>query len=342
MLAANMSPNLTRTSLASCDKIGCMNAYDILASRAAQVRVAPGTTSYFSGVETHLDPALFNPRTNMLLPNVRMQIMSTLYTFWESRYSQAHTWSTVWVAGSGASYQWSAARSPGDLDVLIGVNYAQFRQTNQRFAGLGDIEISKMMDDEFRNILDLRTAHTILNGSIYEETFYVNPGATDIRAIMPYAAYNVTTNTWTVPPDANAKAPRSRDFVTAAREDKSKAKQILADYNRALREVEKSKDPATRLNNESWLKYTVEQGSQFFDEIHTGRHAAFRPGGTGYSDWHNFRWQAGKAGGYVPALQQLKILKTQAQNAIETKLYGAPIPDAEHALLKAAIWKAGQ
>jgi hypothetical protein len=43
----------------------------------------------------------------------------------------------VWLAGSAVSYQWSAAREPGDLDVLIGVDYIQFRKAHPEYKRTG-------------------------------------------------------------------------------------------------------------------------------------------------------------------------------------------------------------
>lgn len=317
-----------------------MDARDVLAARAVRAPVHKGSTSYFSAPDETLDPSLF--RNGKLLSNVRTIVLGNLYGFWERRYRNPQAWSTVWVAGSGASYQWSAARAPGDLDVLIGVDYHGFRRSNPGYTGLSDNEISENMNDQFREDLDLKTARSNINGTVYEMTFYVNPGATDIRSIMPYAAYNVSTDEWTVHPDEHPMAPDNRDFKAKAKEDVKRAKDLLKKYEDARREVIKADTPEHKLNAESWLKYAVENAAQMFDEIHEGRHAAFREGGSGYADWANYRWQAGKANGIVPALQSLKALRNHALEQIQVELYGERIPDAEHELIKAALWRAGQ
>jgi hypothetical protein len=77
--------------------------------------------------------------------------------FLNEKYRNPNLWAHVWIAGSGVSYQWSAARQPGDLDVLIGVNYIQFRRAHPEFKGLGDVEISRMLNEDFRTHLQPKT-----------------------------------------------------------------------------------------------------------------------------------------------------------------------------------------
>jgi hypothetical protein len=82
----------------------------------------------------------------------------------------------------------------------------------------------------------------------------------------------------------------------------------------------------------------VQQAKALFDDIHLGRRQAFGPGGSGYGDYYNFRWQAHKQAGTVQALNTLATTDVEAHKAQETDLYGAPLDDAATALAKAALW----
>ena len=161
---------------------------------AQPVQIQRSATSYFSAPEEDLDPRLFTG--HHLNGWVRNGILQLLFGFLNDAYRHSDLWCHVWLAGSGVSYQWSAAREPGDLDVLIGVNYVQFRKAHPEYVGLSDVEISKMLNEDFRNNLQPETE----NWNGFEVTFYVNPGATDIRTINPYAAYDLTHDEWTVNP----------------------------------------------------------------------------------------------------------------------------------------------
>ena len=126
-----------------------------LGSNSNPVHIQGTATSYFSAPETELDPKLFSEKT--LKGWVRNGILQLLFGFLNEKYRNSNLWAHVWIAGSGVSYQWSAARQPGDLDVLIGVNYIQFRRAHPEFAGLGDVEISRMLNEDFRIHLQPQT-----------------------------------------------------------------------------------------------------------------------------------------------------------------------------------------
>ena len=103
--------------------------------------IMPGSTSYFSAPSSQLDPKLFDD--NGLKPWARSGILSILFDYLGTHYANPHQWVHVWLAGSGVSYQWEAAREPGDLDCLIGVDYVKFRQDNPGFTGFSDQEIAQ-------------------------------------------------------------------------------------------------------------------------------------------------------------------------------------------------------
>ena len=162
--------------------------------------------------------------------------------FLNDAYRHPDLWAHVWLAGSGVSYQWSAAREPGDLDVLIGVDYIQFRKAHPEYMGLSDVEISKMLNEDFRNNLQPETE----NWNGFEVTFYVNPGATDIRTINPYAAYDLTHDEWTVNPSKEG-APHNYVWDDAARRDLSRTSDIVSRYSKAVTDLQAApNDPARR------------------------------------------------------------------------------------------------
>ena len=244
-------------------------------------------------------------------------------------------WSRVWIAGSGVSYQWSAAREPGDLDVLIGVDYLQFRKANPEYLGLSDVEISKMLNEDFRNNLQPDTE----NWNGFEVTFYVNPGATDIRTINPYAAYDLTHDEWTVTPK-QISAPNEKVWDVSAQRDLSMASDIVMRYSQAHSELSSATNDAARRNAEAKLQASLIQGTALYNEIHEGRKLAFRQGGEGYTDFYNYRWQAGKKYGTVPALRKMSEY-WQAYNTQQAEAtYGVELPDTQTLIRRAATYRA--
>ena len=108
------------------------------------VSVSQSSTSYFSDPESELDPSLFEG--HHLRAHVRDWVLDTVHDFLDSKYTGSSDWARVWIAGSGISYQWSADRDPGDLDVMLGINYVTFRHANPGYAGLSDMEIARMLN----------------------------------------------------------------------------------------------------------------------------------------------------------------------------------------------------
>ena len=297
------------------------------------VSLEGSATSYFSAPEQELDPELFSG--THLKGWVRNGLLHILFDFLTETYRHPDLWTTVWIAGSGVSYQWSAAREPGDLDVLIGIDYVQFRKAHPEYMGLGDTEISKMLNEDFRN--DLQPDTENWNG--YEVTFYVNPGATDIRTIRPYAAYDLTHNEWTVFPEKNT-APKQPVWDTMAERDHTMAIEIISRYSKALTDMQGAQNDASRRNAEFRLQQSLSQASMLFEDIHSSRRLAFSQQGAGYSDFYNYRWQAGKKLGTVPALRRLHeyLDMYKTQQAHET--YGIELPDTQTLIRRAATYRA--
>lgn len=286
------------------------------------------STSYFSEPSQTLDPTLFEGR--QLKGWVRQGILQLLADFFNKEFRHSELWAHPWLAGSGVSYQWEASRQPGDLDCLVGVSSVQFRKANPEYAGLLDTEIADMINELFRSMLQPQTE----DWHGYELTFYVNPGATDIRSINPYAAYDLKYNEWTVPPNPHQHAPMNVEWEAVAEADARTASQIHTRFNAALQDITVShaSDP-TRRNAEVRLAAAKQQAVALFDDIHAGRREAFSTTGTGYYDFHNYRWQAGKRSGAIPLLKTIKEHEAGGVN------YGVELPDARTLIRRAATYR---
>lgn len=294
------------------------------------MQIVPGSTSYFSAAADALDPRLFDG--NRLRPGVRTALLGMLMAHLVHHFERPDSWTHAWIAGSGVSYQWEAARSPGDLDVLVGIDYVAFRASNPQYAGMSDAEISKEVNETFYASLTPFTR----DWHGFEVTFYSNPWATDITAINPYAAYDLTLDGWTIAPDPRQHAPVVRSWQAMADRDAAEARQLVARYSQAVAEVRAARNPAHRVNAERTLHLAMEQAVGLFDEIHEGRKAAFSPYGQGYEDWGNYRWQAGKQSGIVPVLRAIKDYRDQAMAESQAQTYGMELPDAD-VLVRRAI-----
>lgn len=288
--------------------------------------ISGNPTSYFSLPESNLDPTLFQGR--VLRSWVRTGVTSLLNDFLNQTYRHPDLWAHAWLAGSGVSYQWSASRQPGDLDCLVGVDFIQFRKANPEFQGLSDIEISQQINEQFKEKLEPKTS----NWNGYELTFYVNPEATDIRAINPYAAYDLKFDEWTVAPSP-ISAPNVPEWEEVANQDSNKANEIVNRFTISMNEIKHAINPAQRRNAEIKLEAAAQQGISLYEEIHGNRKQAFGRGGKGYSDFHNYRWQAGKKLGTVNALRTVKDY--YAKNIPN---YGVELPDTSTLIRRAALY----
>lgn len=286
-------------------------------------------TSYFSQPANTLDPKLFEGR--VLRSWVRQGIMSLLMDFLSLHYRHPELWSLPWLAGSGVSYQWQAAREPGDLDCLVGVDFVQFRKANPEFAGLSDREIAAMINEEFHENLQLQTS----NWNGYELTFYVNPTATDIRSIRPYAAYDLKHDDWTVTPDPNQVPLWNPEWDQIAQNDAEMAHQIHTRFTGALQDVQMSTSAPMRRNAENKMTIAAAQGNALYNEIHENRSLAFSSTGQGYHDFNNYRWQLGKRYGTIDKLRGVReYMKSSLQSN-----YGVELPDANTLVRRAATYR---
>jgi hypothetical protein len=268
---------------------------------------------------------------NKLRPWVRNAITRVLFEYLAVRYTHPEKWTKLWLAGSGVSYQWSASRDPGDLDCLVGIDYVSFRKNNLEYSGLSDKEIASNFNEDFNAEL-MPTTHR-WHG--YELTFYVNP-QTDIRDINPYAAYDLLADTWTVEPSINDAPLYTRAWEQKAERDYKTANDIINRYSQALTDVKSTGNPAYRVNAERRLNEAVAQAIAFYEDIHQGRKIAFSQIGQGYSDYNNYRWQAGKRSGVVQALRAIKDYKDSADKATELETYGIELPTADTLIRRTA------
>ena len=306
-----------------------MNYYETLAQQAESVEFEPSETSYFSESAGHLDSRLFRGAT--LISNVRNAILVLLKNHLELGYNEPMSWSQVFLAGSGVSFNWQAHRAPADLDCLVSVDYVQFRQSNQEYKGWSDREISAELNQGFKNELHPRTDNFM---DAFELTFYVNPNP-NITELKPYAAYSVTDNTWVVPP-TRLEPPTDPEWLSAVERDKVKAVELVKRYSTALDQIKNAANDAMRINAEAALAVSVQQGAAMFEDIHTSRSGAFSPTGAGYADFANYRWQAGKQSGVVPALRKIHAMSKEANERFSKETYGIELPDTS-TLLRRAI-----
>ena len=265
---------------------------------------------------------------------VRTGVISILNGFLSHTYAQPELWAHPWLAGSGVSYQWQAARQPGDLDCLIGVDFIQFRKANPRYAGLSDKEIADQLNEDF-GTLEEQTADW--NG--YELTFYVNPAASDIRTIKPYAAYDLKYDEWTVTPDPQAAPPTNPEWDSRVSSDATSAHQISTRFNAALQDVRVSQNDALRRNAENRMTIAAAQGNALYNEIHSNRSLAFSPTGQGYADFNNYRWQAGKKSGTIQALRNIRQYMKDSLQATNAQKYGVDLPDSDTLIRRAATYR---
>lgn len=284
-----------------------------------------GASGYFSRPASGLDPRLFNGH-GQVYELVRQQILGTLYRHWTPLYTGAQDWSTVWIAGSGASHQFAADRGDGDLDILIGVDWERFFADNPAFANLTPQEAADLVNAELKAHLWPKTSRTLISGYPFEMTFYINPLGEHIEDIGAYAAYNLTADRWDIEPPDLPQDPRTLFTDTdwqAADEDRRTAAALRDATDRALAAARRSR-PGTPAWADaiSELRRTASRAAAFFDDIHLGRHAAFAPGGRGFLDPANFRWQSAKLSGVAQELAQIKRL--------DVELTATQRPDTPH------------
>jgi GNAT superfamily N-acetyltransferase len=229
---------------------------------------------FFAPGEKGLDPRLFDENDRMH-PIVRQHLLSLLNSFWTPKYGDSwQSWARVYLTGSEASHWYGN----NDLDILIGVDHEALNYHVDHFTGEPDDAVDAKLTDELRE--GLNDDARMLPGpdgketGPWESTFYVNPGSYDIKALKPYAAYDITRDEWAVEPVevpddfGPEKLPESTWDVFDALQKLIKA---IAELPDEVRERE---------------------GAALYDYLHADRHSAFGPEGSGLYDPANATWKA--------------------------------------------------
>lgn len=272
----------------------------------------PGHSGFFSAPAQTLDPDLFDGM--QLKPVVRHWLVSTL-TSGLRRYldlTGADEWLHAWLAGSGITYQWAGDRgATGDLDVLFGVDMQAFTRLNPEYSGLPESYVADRADEVLRQKLWPATAHQVFGQQTYEVTFFWSAETgKDITRIHPYAAYDLKSDVWVVPPPTLPSDPHAiypGDWYAAAGQDVDAAETIASRHGSLLDQLSSTALGSPQARNIMVQLQNVRGSARsLFDDIHLGRREAFGEQGHGYGDWHNFRWQHAKASGVVGALSAIK------------------------------------
>lgn len=302
--------------------------------------VSEASTSYFSDPEPELDPSLFEG--THLKANVREWVLNTVLDFLAEKYTAPDDWARLWIAGSGISYQWSADRDPGDLDVMLGVDYVRFRQANPGFNGLSDMEVARQLNVDMFTDLYPEIDGVSFGRTNFEVTVYANMGVTadpdGILTIHPYAAYDLTSDEWAVVPERHPHVYAHPSWNVTVEADRQRGEAIVSHYSKALEQVHGARNDAHRTNAVGYLKSTLDAASGLYDEIHAGRKAAFNQYGHGYADFHNYRWQSGKASGVIQAMKRMKDYADGAAKATEVETYGMELPDSDTLIRRAGTY----
>lgn len=300
-------------------------------------------TSYFSAPSTSLDNALFHGVH--LVPYVRDWVLETTHGFLNESFANSLLWARVWIAGSGVSYQWEHSQEPGDLDVLLGINYVEFRHSNPQYTGASDMEIARTLNEDFQELHQEVSPRRFGEG-LFDITFYVNPGVTaaenGINFINPYAAYDLTKDEWTVVPNTHPAPIHNRVWDDTTDVDRWRAEEIVKRYNSASASVLAAANDPHRRNALTALHASLDSAEALFEEIHSGRKAAFGPAGYGYNDFGNHRWQVGKSSGVVQSMRRLKDYYDDIRTEGSFETYGMELPNSDTLVRRAAMYRSAR
>jgi len=301
-----------------------------------------GSSGFFTPPSQHLDPDLFDGLT--MRPEVREYILATLTGALKAMGLQGmERWLYLWVIGSSMSYQWGETSGYGDIDVTFAAEPQAFAAANPDWAGLPAADTATIVKHYIHLNVAPGAAQHVFGGHAYEVTFFWNPDIQhgDIGLIHPYAAYDVISDRFAVPPVELPPDPASlypQAWAERAQQDTETAARLTRRHNALRRELEASPVGSPGYHNSgSQLALVAAQAQTFYDDIHLGRMLAFKPGGEGYGDWHNYRWQAAKGSGAAKALEGIIGISKTARDAADTELYGGPIASADEVLHRAMM-----
>lgn len=217
---------------------------------------------------TGLDPQLFEGGS--LRPMVRAEIMERLdrciRVDVQLAGSDWQQWLRVWIAGGSAS-EWAGGRPNDvaqDLDVLVGVDLPKAQEFSS-FEGMDAQQAATALNAAFRGAFN-DPQWQPPSGGTWSLTAYCNPlVGSDITAIRPYAAWDLTGSRWAVrPPHLPGHTLADFDPATVAH-----ARAVLAEARAVLRMAEPLR---TREARALW------------EHIHEHRCEAFSAEGTGWDD----------------------------------------------------------
>ena len=237
-------------------------------------RLSPETAAYRpdTGIfapTTGLDHRLFGENFE-LRPQVREVIMERLdrciRVDIQLAGSDWQEWLKVYIAGGSAS-EWAGGRPDSDaqdLDVLVGLDLAKAQGYNS-FEGMDEDQAATALNAAFRKCFNHRGWQAPFGGT-WDLTAYCNPRiGTDIRAIKPYAAWDLTDSRWAVKPP-HLPDHTLADFDPAVL---AHARAVLAEARAILRLPEPLR---TREARALW------------EHIHEHRCQAFSENGRGWTD----------------------------------------------------------
>ena len=240
-----------------------------------------------------LDRRLFTADEE-LKPEVRQALLGRLQGVLEPVLGQSWDAVTrVYLAGSEAS-RWTSPElvGNGDLDVLIGVAYSYARQEAPHLAGLTDVGIDKHLNAALQEHFNAPGWHPPFGPEdTYDLTGYCNNHALDIRAINPYAAYDLTNDEWAVkPPDLPQWSAEQFPQGPAVMQE---ARALIAQVRAVLRLPE---------------PFRTQEAVRIWDSLHQARGEAFSAGGLGWQGTGNVLEKAldQASGKLVEKLKQLK------------------------------------
>jgi hypothetical protein len=218
-----------------------------------------------------LDHRLFDESEHMR-PAVRDALMARLGGVLESVLGPDwHLVTTAWLAGSQAS-RWTGPdlEGNGDLDILVGLSHGHARRVAPELETMTDEEIERHLNQVLRERFNAPGWHPPFDpDGTYDLTGYaIHPA--DIRAIQPYAAYDLSNGSWTVPPpDLPSWSAESFPQGPALMQQ---ARALIAEVRAILRLPE---------------PFRRQEAERIWHYIHEGRAEAFSPGGLGWQGTGN-------------------------------------------------------
>lgn len=235
----------------------------------------------FSPTKATEDPRLFDG--HVLRPEVRSFVLEEIGRDWDGPYPDWPEWATAYLAGGEASRWWGSHAAHGeghgeadDFDVLVGVDFERLKDAHLEFDGMTPEQIAPVLTQRFRDGLDRRLEDTSIPGvdGRYGVTAYVNSGARNLVDIKPYAAYDISDDSWAVHPHetpSDWSAASLPEYLWEALEG-------LLHYVDAIRSMPEP--------------LRTREGAHLFDDLHSDRSSAFGPDGEGVFDPANVIWKS--------------------------------------------------